>query len=268
MLSIDASTPLSLAHLSEIEVAPLALLEAAAEAGFSSIGIRTSPASPGGPAYPLATTAEQDALSARMAETDVSILYVELISLTEETRAKNYTPMLQVAAELKARRLCVAGDGHDFPTMAKRMAEVCDLAAEFNLDVDLEFMPYRGVATLTDAVEVIERTDRENAFVLVDALHFYRSGSTLAQLRATDPKLLGTFQICDGPIQAPADLVAEARLNRLLPGQGEFPLLSLLEALPDHLPVGVEVPLYTSQPNLPVADRLSKLVQSTRNFVA
>jgi len=38
------ATPLSLAHLSELEVAPAALVDIAARAGFASIGLRTAPA--------------------------------------------------------------------------------------------------------------------------------------------------------------------------------------------------------------------------------
>ena len=133
--------------------------------------------------------------------------------------------------------------------------------------VDLEFMPYRGVASFSDAAEVVERADRPNAFILLDALHFERSGSDLTDLRNLDPKLLGTFQICDGPKQPPADLVAESRLHRSLPGEGEFALGDMIDALPADLPLGVEVPLYTSRPDKSAADRLTALVWSTRNFL-
>ena len=50
---MSPTVPLSLAHLSELDVPPLELVELAARAGFASIGLRTSPASPGGVVYPL-----------------------------------------------------------------------------------------------------------------------------------------------------------------------------------------------------------------------
>jgi hypothetical protein len=66
-MATASDMPLSIAHLSELEVAPLDLVELAARAGFSSIGLRTNPASPGGIVYPLATSAEQAEMRRRLA---------------------------------------------------------------------------------------------------------------------------------------------------------------------------------------------------------
>ena len=78
--------PLSLAHLSELETPPLALVDAAARAGFASVGLRIAPASPGGIVYPLSSQAEQDALRQRLAQTGLTILYIELITITDTLR--------------------------------------------------------------------------------------------------------------------------------------------------------------------------------------
>ena len=43
-----AGIPLSMAHLCELEVAPLELMEIAAKAGLASVGLRTNPAAAGG----------------------------------------------------------------------------------------------------------------------------------------------------------------------------------------------------------------------------
>ncbi len=267
-MKVADGIPLSLAHLSEIETPPLALIDAAAKGGFASVGLRICPAAPGSPFYPLSTAGEQDALRERTGATGVAVLYIELITLTEEMRARDFTDVFKTGRAIGASRVAVAGDGTDLRALGRRMAEICDLAGDYGLSVDIEFMPYRGVASLKDAIEVVERADRSNAHVLLDALHFYRSNSSIDDLRSLDPKLLGTFQICDGPKAPPPDLVAEARLNRLLPGEGEFDLWSLVDQLPDDLPIGVEVPLYTSQPERTVSDRLATLVQATRDFFA
>ncbi len=267
-MKIPTGIPLSLAHLSEIETPPLALIDAAATGGFASIGLRTSPASPGGPVYTLSSEAEQDAVCERLSETGVEVLYIELITLAEGTRASDYKDMFRIGRSIGASRVAVAGDGKDLKVIGQRMAEICDLAADFKLSVDIEFMPYRGVASLKDAMEVVAGANRDNAHILLDALHFHRSGSSLDDLHRIDPGLLGSFQICDGPALAPDDLVAEARLNRQLPGNGEFALWSLIDLLPDGVPIGVEVSLYTSQPSRTVAQRLTSLAQATRNFIA
>ena len=94
--------PLSIAHLSELDTPPLDYIEFAARAGFASIGLRTNPAAPGGIVYPLATAAEQAELRRRIDATGVQVMYIELIGLSETTRAADYRPMLEVGAAIGA----------------------------------------------------------------------------------------------------------------------------------------------------------------------
>ena len=261
--------PLSLAHLSEIDVPPAELITMAGRAGFSSVGFRTAPASPGGIVYPLSTAAEQAEIRRRCADSGVSVLYIELISLDEKLRAEDHRPMLEVGAAIGATRLAVAGDIKNVAVVAEKLADVADLARPYGIAVDLEFMPYRGVASLADALDVARRANRPNAHVLVDALHVFRSNSALEDLRAADDHLIGTFQICDAPLAPPPfeGLVAEARTRRLLPGHGELALWPLINALPDGVLLGVEVPLASQHPELDAAARLARLVTATREFL-
>jgi sugar phosphate isomerase/epimerase len=260
--------PLSLAHLSELDVPPIELVALAAAAGFASIGLRTSPASPGGIAYPLRTPAEQAEMRRLLAATGISVLYIEMVALSEATRVPDYRPMLETGAAIGATRLTVGGDSEDFSAVADKLAEMCDLAHPFGIAVDLEFMPFRAVQSLAHAVEVVRRADRPNAHILVDALHVFRSGSSLSLLGSLDPALLGTFQICDAPAMAPPreDLITEARTRRLLPGEGGLDLKSLIDALP-QIPFGIEVPLASQYPHLDPGARLALLVTRTREFL-
>jgi len=265
----DPNTPLSLAHLSELEVPPAELVEIAGAAGFASIGIRAMAASPGGVEYPLQTPAEQAEMRRRCAATGVEVLYVEMVSLSRATRVRDCLPLLEAGAAIGATRLAVAGDDADFGAVAERMAELCDLAAPFGIAVDLEFMPFRPVQSLAHAVDVVRRAARPNAHVLVDALHVFRSGSSLADLAGLDRALLGTFQICDAPAVAPPhdQLVVEARTNRLLPGTGGLDLRGLMAALPADIAYGVEVPLAGQYPHLAPVARLRLMVEKTRDFL-
>ncbi len=262
-------TPLSFAHLSELDVGPPALIDLVAQAGFASVGIRTNAAMPGGVEYTLRSTADLAQTRRRMADTGVSVLYVEMISLSRETRIRQFEPMLETGAELGASRLAVAGSDPDFAVVAERMAELCDLARGYGIAIDLEFMPFRPVKSLADAVDVVTRVRRPNAHILVDALHFFRSGSDIAQLKSIDPSLLGTFQLCDAPNLAPAaeELVIEARTHRLLPGAGGLPLWSLIDALPADIPFGVELPIASQFPALSADARAALMVKSTRDFL-
>jgi len=266
--TVADTIPLSLAHLSELDVPPLELIELAARAGFASIGLRTSPASPGGTVYPLRTAAEQAEMRRRLAANGVSVLEVEMVPLTAALDAADYKPMMEVGAAIGATRLTVGGgDTSDFSIVAEKLAAMADLAQPYGIAIDLEFMPFRPVKTLSDALDVLKRAKHPNAHILIDVLHVFRSNSDIALFKTIDPKKLGPVQLCDGPIQAPDDLVAEARTRRLLPGAGELDLKSLLDALPDGLAYGVEVPLASQRPDLDAGQRLAELVKSTRAYL-
>src|SRR5207247_2082527 len=83
-----------------------------------------------------------------------------------------------------------------------------------------EFAIDTGVRTLAHAADVVARSKRSNASVLIDALHWSRSGGIPAHVKEVDPSLLRYVQICDagpdmpGPTDTPA-LIREARTGRL-----------------------------------------------------
>lgn len=67
-----------------------------------------------------------------------------------------------------------------------------------------------------------------NGKVLIDALHLFRSGGTVADVQAMDAHLIGALQLCDAPLQGPDPsdtpaILAEARAGRLPPLEGELP---------------------------------------------
>jgi hypothetical protein len=95
--------------------------------------------------------------------------------------------MLERGAAIGASRLAVAGDSPDFSVVAERMAEMCDLARDYRIAVDIEFMPFRPVKTFADAVQVVRTANRPNAHILVDALHVFRSNSSLDDIQQVDP---------------------------------------------------------------------------------
>ena len=83
----------------------------------------------------------------------------------------------------------------------------------------------------------IAKSKRSNASVLIDALHFSRSGGLPAHVAQVDPALLRYAQLCDaGPGHARPHRRARAHSRgvdgRLLPGEGVFPLTDLVAALP------------------------------------
>ena len=145
------------------------------------------------------------------------------------------------------------------------LARLAELAAPFGLTVDLEYMVFSGVKSLRAALAIVEAAAQPNLQVLVDALHWMRAGDTVADIRAAPPGRIGYVQLCDGPALGPSGreaLITEARTRRLPPGEGEFPLRALLEAMPPSCPVSIEVPLPPGEDALRHARRLLAAARS------
>jgi sugar phosphate isomerase/epimerase len=56
------------------------------------------------------------------------------------------------------------------------------------------------------------------------------------------------------------EIIRQARSDRLMPGEGGLDLLALLRALPEHLPLSLEIPYATPMPPL---ERARRAYQST-----
>jgi sugar phosphate isomerase/epimerase len=241
--------PISLAHLTVLDTTPPELVTVAAEAGFRTIGIRlTATPSVGVPPYDILREGPllRETLR-RLADTGVSVLDTEFLRFEPEHPVGVPEGFLEVSARLGARNVLVMSAEPEEARTLDRFCELCDRAAPYGLHVCLEFAIYTGVRTLAHAADVVARARRTNASILIDALHFSRSGGLPADVATVDASLFRYAQICDaGPdMPAPGDtpaLIREARTGRLLPGEGVLPLRALVAALPPTLPLAIEAP--------------------------
>lgn len=253
--------PLSLAHLTALDTTPPELVSVAAAAGFRSVGIRlTASPSVGVPPYDVLHDGPmlRETL-VRLADTGVSVLDTEFLRFEPEHPVTVPEGFLEVSARLGARNVLVMSAEPDEARTIERFCELCDRAAGYGLQICLEFAIYTGVRTLRHAAEVVARSKRPNASVLIDALHFSRSGGLPAHVAEIDPALLRYAQLCDAVADMPAAtdtpaLIREARTGRLFPGEGALPLAELVAALPDGIPLAVEAPCRATA-DLPALER-------------
>jgi sugar phosphate isomerase/epimerase len=243
----------SLAGLTLGDASPVALIEAAAAAGFGAVGVRVRPATRAPLRHPVAGDADavRDILAA-CASTGVRVFDVEAFVLERDEPAAGYAPYVELAAALGATHLSCIGDEfsstsrpmHD-DERVERFAALCDLAARHGLRVGVEFMLYREIHTLGEALALVERAGRRNAGVIVDALHLARSGGDPADLANVPADRIAYAQLCDAPAVSPAlgDLPREARTDRRYLGEGDLPLRELIAALPDATMLAVETPV-------------------------
>ena len=255
------SRPISLAHLTVLDTTPPELVAVAAAAGFRSIGIRlTATPSVGVPPYDMLHEGPmlRETLE-RMADTGVSVLDTEFLRFEPDQPVGIPEGFLEVSARLGAKHVLVMSAEPDEARTIDRFGDLCDRAAQYGLHVGLEFAVYTGVRTLAHAAQIVGKAKRANASVLVDALHFSRSGGIPAHIRAADPSLFRYAQICDASLDMPGptdtpNLIREARTGRLLPGEGVLPLAELVAALPAGAPLAIEAPCRATA-ELPALER-------------
>ncbi|MBY6209806.1 MULTISPECIES: sugar phosphate isomerase/epimerase family protein [Halomonas] len=241
--------PLSLAALTVLDLSPPEMVETAARAGFDRAGLRLIPATPEELSHPILTDPGLlRATKQRLRETGIQVGDVEILRLTPTTRVKqDVERFIEVAAELGASDILVAGNDDTPDRLIDNFAELCELAAPAGLFPHLEFMPWTAVRNLTEARHIVTQVRRQhaNACLLVDAFHFDRSRSTLEQLATVPPDWMRYAQLCDVPGPVPEcmqDILRQAREERAFPGEGQANLSGLLRQLADDLPLSIEVP--------------------------
>lgn len=234
------------APLTAMHYTPPQLLQLAAHAGVWGVGLRLLPTVPGALHYPLMRQPGQlrETLACQR-DLGIVVFDLELIRIGPGFRAADFLSVLEVGQQLGARVVNVIGDDPEPARLAASYAALCDAAAPFGLACDIEFMPWSAVPDVATAHRVVAAVQRPNAGVLVDALHFGRSKSTLADVAALPRDWIRYGQICDGTLPGPATregLIHDARCERALPGEGDIDLRGLFAQLPADVPVNIEVP--------------------------
>jgi len=236
----------SLAHLSALDLTPPELVIAAQEARYDFVGLRMVAVTPDGAAWPLWEDRKTMAATrARMDETGVGVLDVELIKLSPETDVSIFVPCMEASAEIGAKHLLTQADDPEFERVVDNFARLCELAAPYGLTCDVEFIPWLKTGNLQDAGNLVRASQASNGGLVIDSLHFARAGCSPQDLDEWPREWFHYIQLCDAPAKAPDSidgLIFAAREERLLPGDGELDLMGIMEHLPYPLVVGIEMP--------------------------
>jgi sugar phosphate isomerase/epimerase len=264
--------PISLAALTVLELTPPEMVTCAAEAGYSHVGIRLLPATATEPQYDIVgDTPLLREVERRLADTGVKVLDVEIFRIKPDTRVGDYEAAIATAARLGASELLVAGNDPDEARQIDIFAEFCDLASSYGLGANLEFMPWTDARDLEQAARIVAGTGRDNAGVLIDPFHLSRSRSRIGDIATIPPSRLHFMQFCDVPAAIPPtmeEILAEARAERLFPGEGGVDLLGLLRAVPRDLPLSVEAPTHTLARTVGATERARRALDATKRVLA
>ena len=249
--------PVGVGHLTMLDAAPPDWVQLAHDAGFEAVGIRIGPAAAVEEPWPITPGSPMLAATLdRLASTGTVVQDVEIVPITADTRPADHEALFDTGARLGARFLNVMVVDPDVSRAHDTLAALCALALPYGLRPCLEGISYTAVKDLATAAALLDGT---GGGMIVDPLHLQRSGDDPEDVRRLDRALLGYVQLCDGPRrtpdripvprqlprnQPPGDDVRqlESRAARLLPGEGEIPVVEMLAALPADLPVSVEAP--------------------------
>lgn len=258
--------PISLASGVVPDATPLQTVRAAAAAGFDAVGLWFDAAT-----WSVDTTRD---VRTELAGSGLHLLDLEVLWLRPGAPDPSHHQLLDVALELGARNVLVVSADPDRATVAERYAALCDRAAGTSLRVALEFGAFTELPTIDDAAAILTLVAHPNAALLVDALHLTRSGGDAAAVARLPRRWLSYAQLCDAPLHGPAmhersAIREEAVDGRRVPGEGELPLDAVLHALPDGLPLSIEVRSKHLRNTYPdVTERARIVAAATRHWLA
>jgi sugar phosphate isomerase/epimerase len=263
----------SLAYLSSHRCTPAQAVRVAAQTGYAQVGFRLWPNASGAPQQHL--LGQPQALRetrAALADTGVGVLDLEIVRIGPDFDPHLWDALYDAGAQLGAQAVLVAGDDPNEARLIESYARLCEVIQPYGMSADLEFMPWTAVKDARAALRIVRGAGAPpNAGILVDALHFGRSHTTLDDIRAIPRQWLHYAQICDaqaGTDFSESQLLHTARCERLLPGQGNIDLHGLFEALPADLPVSVEVVNLDQETHCSPADWAMRCLAASQPYTA
>jgi len=256
---------------------PLSLrsrIEAAQRAGFTAFGILD---------FDLRVfLLDHDLATLRSILDDNGMEGIELEFLTrwwtegEERAASDASRALlfSAAEALGAHHVKVAPDLDDVSApdvgfWAESFAELASDAARHGTHVALEFMPFANVSTLDCAAEIVAAAGHPAGGLLVDIWHVQRSGVAPESVASVPLDAIFAIELDDGTAGPVGDPYDDTCLRRLLPGEGEFPVVDFAAVLIEmgwSLPWGVEIISDTYRMR-DLDDALPDVVSSTRRVL-
>jgi sugar phosphate isomerase/epimerase len=242
---------LSLCHGTLITIPPPEFAAAAAAAGFKQVSMRvlTAKGSTPGPVmgdFPLITDAAlQKETRKRLDDLGVSLVESEVAVFTPGKGASEFDAYLAASVALGATGVIPVFFGHESEQeVIDQFSDFCERAAQHRLTAFVEFIVQSAIKSIPQAADIIQKSGVQNAKIIVDSLHWTRSGSNLGDITGCDPSLFHGAQINDGDSALPNEgenWWVEMSKNRSFLGDGDFQVREMLAAMPNDAPVGIEI---------------------------
>ena len=226
-----------------------ARVKAASEAGFSAVGIYL------GAWMQLTKNPEHiDQLEHALDECNMALANIETLrgwaspSSPSEKCLMQESMVWEIAKRFHCRYVQVIGNyTGSIEEAAIGFGSLCDRASEYGLLVGLEPVPeMTNIDSFSIGVEIIERADRENGGICFDSWHLTRSTNQISDIGIIPDGNIFATQWSDGSLTKTFDdYYTDTLSTRVPPGEGEFQLIDMMEAIQKNdcqAPIGLEVP--------------------------
>ncbi len=264
----------SLAQLTVLGWAPPEMIYNAHTLGYDFVGVRSiTMGVKGEHDYDISKNKELFDLTRRaIDETGVTINDIELAKIADGVDVRNYEGPFEAAARLGVKNVIssIWTDRTDF--YLDQFATLCDLAAQYGITVNLEFVTWASVRTLSQARDVLRLVDRKNAGIMVDTLHLYRSRVDPAELDDCPKGLFHMVHICDGPKDIPdwndkESLIHTGRDERFYVGEGAIDIADIVNRLPEDVVFSIELPHLVRERNWGPMEHAKRCLSTSKAYM-
>lgn len=267
---------LGIERLGLFGMSPVDIVALAADLGCPCIGIGLAPA-PGGynPDGHAAWSLRDDPALRRetIAATrgsGVRIAIVEGFAITADHDVRGFAGDLDLVAELGCDRINVVSIGKAMAQAIDGFAALSEMAAARGLKVSAEIGSLGPLDRVAPALAIAKAVGLPNFSLLIDSMHFFRLGNRLEDLAALDPALIGYVQLADAP-WAPRfeTYIEEAMYERMVPGEGDLPLVEFLRLVPAGVVVSLEIPMRSlAEAGIDPRERTARCVMAARALMS
>lgn len=260
----------SLAHLTVLQSSPPELTYIAFNAGYDYVGFRSIYMGlDGEPNYDLANNKQmlRDTKKA-LSLTGMEVLDIELAKIFSGMDPTQYEPAMEVAAELGAKHVLSSIWTDDRNEQIEYFSQVCEIAKQYNLTVELEYVPIASIRDLESTLHILRTVNQDNAGLMIDVHHFHRARDRVEDLEDIPKEWFRYVHICDAQEDIPSsneEMTRIIREERLYLGEGGIDVFSIVKRMPD-IPYSIELPNLKRSRQLGDEEHARRCLQSAMTY--
>jgi sugar phosphate isomerase/epimerase len=153
------------------------------------------------------------------------------LSPDRDATSRSVETAVRLAPRVGAHQVLAAVRGPVTDVAVDGLRRAADALGALGITTSVEFMPMTALATLDDAVQLVETCERSEVGIVIDAWHFSLGGSRWTSLHDLPNERIGFVQICDAEDHADGRSVEHCMDLRLLPGDGTLPLTTFRDVV-------------------------------------